>query len=103
MPNKQVHFDIKVWTLADSMVKYVWTFGVYYSKKIEDFETCVVHVNIDSKNKSRKVKGKQGKMVVKELTTTLYVRGHIVIVDNFFTSMLLFMDLVDLGTIARGP
>jgi len=76
MLDKPMRFDIKVWALVDAAVKYVWTFNVYYGKEAEAPQTVEGDVNMNAQSKSRKGKGKQGEIVVKELTSTLHGRGQ---------------------------
>ena len=55
------------------------------------------HCDLEDYGKSGKGVGLQGQNVVKDLTRKLQVRGHILTTNNFFTSVLLFLDLLDPG------
>lgn len=93
MPKKPVKFGLKVWVLADARSKYVWNFEFY----------CRASSKVGEKSKdSGKGVGKQGGDVVKNLVKDLHHKGHLVVVDNFFTSVLLFTSLLDVGIFATG-
>jgi len=110
MPNKPVHFGIKVWATTDALSKYIWNFQVYCGREgnphdegaesdgsgTEDI--CTEDVLV----RSGKGEGLQGRHVVKHLLKDLGGRGHIVTTDNYFTSVPLFLDLLEQGTMATG-
>lgn len=52
--------------------------------------------------KSKKWEAQQGRNVVRRMVGPLYGRGHIVVMDNCFTSIDLFMDLVGKCMLATG-
>jgi hypothetical protein len=52
--------------------------------------------------RSGKGEGLQGRNVVKPLRKGLVERGHIVTIDNFFTLVPLFLDLLDSSIMASG-
>jgi hypothetical protein len=57
---------------------------------------------MDSSQVQGRGKGFTGRNVVKSLMHRLGGRGHIVTTDNFFTSVPLFLDLLENGTMATG-
>lgn len=94
MPAKPCRFGIKVWTLADALVKYVWTFKVYCGKEPEtksSSQYCQEDTGPLFVAKKGKGNGMQGAEVVMDLTQGLHARGHIVTTDSFFTSVPLFL------------
>lgn len=105
MPRKPCRFGIKVWSLDDAVVKYLWNFEVYCGKEGEpidyDFKRQGEPI-ISISSSSGKGMGLQGALVVKNLMQSLHGRGYIVTVDNFFTSVPLFMDLLENGIMATG-
>ena len=105
MPTKPIHFGIKVWALADAVMKYMWTFQVYCGKDLKEGAFGLEsQENIASEFmvKKRKGYGMQGTKVVMSLTKTIHGRGHIITCDNFFTSVPLFLQLLQEGTMATG-
>lgn len=92
MPKKPTKWGIKVWCLTDSTSRYVWTFDVY----------CGANKGVPGIKGSKKGEAKQGANVVHALLEGLENRGHIVVMDNFFSSVPLFMELLGKGTYATG-
>lgn len=71
-------WGIKIWYLADVKYRFVYNFDIYCGRNVDEQvegEISVVHG------------------VVRKLTTGLGNKGHCVVIDNFFTSILLFMEL----------
>lgn len=114
MPPKPIKFSIRASTLADAITKYVWNFEIYCEKDTTTYEedaytssdghliqTGSDHEDVEH-NKPRKGVGLQGRNVVKDLMKDLCGRRHILMTDNFFTSIPLFLDLKKSGTIATG-
>jgi hypothetical protein len=110
MPLKPVRFGIKVWAAADALSKYLWNFEIYCGKggnphdvdnESEEESDSRSSSDVDMEQ-SGKGEGLQGKNVVKSLLQDLGGRGHIVTTDNFFTSVPLFLDLLDSGIMATG-
>ena len=60
------------------------------------------NVILDLLTSSGKGEGLQGRHVVKHLMKDLDGKGHIVTTDNFFTSVPLFLDLLEDGVMATG-
>lgn len=83
-PLKPVKRGFKVWCLNDSRTGYMFDFMVYTGK--ED---------------SGRTHG-LGAKVVKDLSENLKGKGHIIIMDNYFSSVGLFEDLLDddIGAVA---
>jgi hypothetical protein len=110
MPKKPVRFGIKVWAAADAISKYLWNFEVYCGKHgnpcedevTSDEEICTTGVMENGASCSGKGEGFQGRNVVKDLLKGLEGRGHIVTTDNFFTSVPLFLDLLEKGIMGTG-
>jgi hypothetical protein len=110
MPKKPVRFGIKVWAAADALSKYLWNFEVYCGKQGNPYDDIsnsdmevqqVMECNEDNVC-AGKGEGLQGRNIVKSLLRDLQGRGHIVTTDNFFTSVPLFLDLLDSGIMATG-
>ena len=110
MPLKPVRFGIKVWVVANALSKYLWNFEVYCGKHGNPYDGGMV---FDSNNReytafqeeevhAGKSKGLQDQNVIKGLMQDLARRGHIVTIDNFFTLVPLFLDLLDSGIMAIG-
>lgn len=110
MPNKPVRFDLKVWSVVDALSKYVWNFQVYCGKfgnphndySGSDCSDDDDNQGTDFPDSSGKGEGLQGRNVVKDLLADLGGKGHIVTMDNFFTSVPLFLDLQNRGIMAMG-
>lgn len=80
---KPVKHGIKIWCLANSKSRYVWNIQIYLGKSLEKPEKAT--------------KGQMGVEVVLSLTDKLKDCGHVVVVDNFFTSPMLFDSLLKFG------
>jgi hypothetical protein len=110
MPNKHVRFGIQVWAAADALSKHLWNFKIYCGKGGNPHDVdSDTDDDSDSGSSSDpevlhsgKGEGLQGRNVVKTLLKDLVGRGHIVTTDNFFTSVPLFLDLLDSGIMATG-
>jgi hypothetical protein len=111
MPKKPVRFGIKIWVAADALSKYLWDFEVYYGKtgnphddnsSNSDDGTEVECTGDGSTARLGKGEGFTSWNVVKSLMQKLGGRGHIVTTYNFFTSIPLFLDLLENGTMATG-
>ena len=83
MPKKPVRRGLKVWMRADSMNGYVSEFQVYVGKE---------------KSSEKGL----GARVVKDLTRKITHRNFHIYCDNFFTSPILFHDLLNDGIYACG-
>jgi len=110
MPNKPVRFGIKVWAAADALSKYVWNFQIYCGKEGNPHDENADSSGSDEEDfivddlpvSSGKGEGLQGRHVVKHLLKDLGGRGHIVTTNTFFTSVPLFLDLLEQGIMATG-
>ena len=90
MLRKREKWGLKIWCIADSISKFVWRFEVYTSASIlykEEKENEDVN---------------QGQQVVECMVKGLENKGHVVVMDNFFTSMDLFETLLTSGIYATG-
>ena len=92
MPKKSTKWEIKVWCLTDSESRYVWTFKVY----------CETNKRFPGIKYSKNGEVKQGANVVHGLLRGLENKGHIVLMDSFFSSVPLFIDLLEKDTYATG-
>ena len=90
MPKKPQKWGIKIWYLADAMFQYVCDFDIYSGAS---------HYFLDDEN-GKMVEGGQGIEVVDNLVSSLAHRGHLVIMDNFFSSIELFEELEKKGIYA---
>jgi hypothetical protein len=111
MPKKPIRFGIKVWAAADALSKYLWDFEVYCGKTenphddssdISSAESAPECSTSLQQPRSGKDEGLSGRNVVKRFMGKLRGRGHIVTTDNFFTSVPLFLDLLEEGTMVTG-
>ena len=90
MPNKPQKWGFKVWCFADAASKFVWNFSIYCGK---------------SNNKGVVPPMARGEPtlahnVVLKLAEGLENKGHVIVMDNFFSSVGLFMDLKARGIYA---
>ena len=91
IPNKPVKFGLKIWAAMDLDSKYLHNFQVY--------------TGADSKRTLRGAKAgeaKTGYKVVMHLMRDLHGLRHMVVMDNFFTSPRLLVDLFEKGTMETG-
>jgi hypothetical protein len=92
MPKKPEKWGMKIWCLADSVTRFVYNFDVYCGASYESI----------GDPKSKKGEAKQGQRVVESLVGGLDDLGHVVVMDNFFSSVELFRDLERRGIYATG-
>jgi hypothetical protein len=111
MPKKPIRLGIKVWAAADALSKYLWDFEVYCGKTDNPHDEDGTPIPSETEDGGRMDEvalpkgpgeGSTGRNIVKELLKDLGGRGHIVTTDNFFTSVPLFLDLLENGTMATG-
>jgi hypothetical protein len=110
MPCKPIHFGLKVWAATNALSKYLWNFEIYCEKhgNPHDDDNLSESTNEDMSGgefgvlRSGKGEGFQGHNVVMQLLKDLVGKGHIVTIDNFFTSVPLFLDLLENGIMATG-
>lgn len=91
MPNKPTKWGIKVWCVADASRKYVYDFEVYTGASVKNMVS-----------QAGPGEAKTGYEVVLSLMSGLHGRGHMVFMDNFFTSVKLLMTMVEKGTNGTG-
>jgi hypothetical protein len=92
MPNKPEKWGIKVWCLADSITKFMSNFQIYVGKsQTVDEQEQVAH------RESILAHG-----VVVDLLQGHENKAHVVAMDNYFTSVGLFNDLLGRGIYATG-
>jgi hypothetical protein len=84
MPKKPKKWDIKFWVLVDSVSKFIYCFEMYCGKNVE----AEVRVPVP--------RGEAGAAyrVVMKLLEGLEGKGHCVVMDYYFCSILLFKDLL---------
>ena len=110
MPKKPVCFGIKIWAAADAISKYLWNFEVYCGKHgnpcddgmESDLDLEYGGSMAEEDLPSRTRNGLQGRNIVKDSMKDLGGRAHIVTMDNFFTSVPLYLDLLENGIMAMG-
>ena len=92
MPNKPEKWGIKFWMLADLVSKFIYCFEIYCGKNLEA---------------EVRVEGPWGEVsvaygVVMKLLRGLEEKGHCVVMDNYFCSIPLFVDLAKKRIYATG-
>ena len=87
IPKKPTKFGIKVWVNSEANTGYVLTFQIYTGAMAKD-----------ASNSSKSL----GHRVVMDLLQPYLGKGHRLFVDNFYTSIPLFLDLLEHGTYATG-
>ena len=92
MPKKPEKWDVRLWVLANLVSKYVYDFEVYHDKSGELEEVL--------QQPRRTANAAYG--LVMDLLVRLEDCGHCLVLDNFFTLVLLFQDLVGKGIYATG-
>lgn len=83
MPNKLIKWGVKIWCLANSLSRYIWDINVYQGADKKGSTVA----------KLAKDEAQQGMNVVRKLVGPLVGQDHIVIMDDFFTSMDLLENL----------
>lgn len=81
--DKPTKWGMKIWVLADSITGYTWNFDVYLGKR----ENTGFGL---------------GYTVVMNLCKNLFRQGYKLFMDNFYTSIQLFIDLLKEGIVACG-
>ena len=104
MPNKLEKWGLKVWCLPCSTSKYVWNFEVYYGK-----ECLPAEVPLDPNGIPPLLpppascgEAKLAHNLVVQLLQGLWYRGHVVVMDNYFSNICLILDLLERGMYAIG-
>jgi hypothetical protein len=86
MPNKPKKWGVKVWCLANSKSKYVYNFEIYCGKNAIGLEgQAPAHVG----------EGNMARNVVLGLMEGLEGKGHVLVTDNYFSSIGLFTELAN--------
>jgi hypothetical protein len=93
MLNKLQKWGIKVWCLSDSKSKYVYDFDIYCGRNGNGAE---------EPGNVAPVEGSVATNVVLDLVNGLEGRGHVVVTDNYFTSVGLFTELASREIYATG-
>lgn len=91
LPKKPTKWGVKIWCLADASTKYVYTWDVYMGSDLKG----MVHTSSPGKAKA-------SYEVVMKLLDRLHNRGHVILTDNFFTSVKLLVDMAQKGTFETG-
>ena len=96
IPSKPTRYGIKVWQLASSDSKYCFNLEVYVGKMSNG-----VGARATKQPVLPWIPG-TGHGVVSRLTSSLQRRWHIIAIDNFFSSPLLFEDMYKNGFLCIG-
>jgi hypothetical protein len=91
MPNKPQKWGLKVWCIADAISKYVYDFAIYCGKSVE----AVLQPSVRGEPKL-------AHKVVLNLVDGLDGKGHVVVMDNYFSSIGLFIEMAARGIYATG-
>jgi hypothetical protein len=92
MPNKLEKWGFKMCCLADSIMKFVSNFRIYVGKS----------QNVEEEDQRARRDSTLAHGVVVDLLDDHENKGHIVAIDNYFTSVGLFKDLLGRGIYATG-
>jgi hypothetical protein len=92
MPKKPIKWGLKIWVMADATSHIISDFEVYCGKT-----TATLWEGM-----SQRAEHKLAHQVVTDLTTGLDNKGHVITMDNFFTSVGLFRDLERPGIYGTG-
>ena len=104
MPNKLEKWGVKVWCLACSISKYVWNFKANCGK---EYPLIVAAMDQDIEPAppfplTTHGEAKLAHNLVVRLLEGLWHHGHVVVMDNYFSSIRFFLDLLARGTYATG-
>jgi hypothetical protein len=91
MPNKPQKWGLKVWCIVDVVSKYVYDFAVYCGKSTE----AVLQP-------PGRGEPKLAHNVVLNMVDDLDGKGHVVLMDNYFSSIGLFTEMASRGIYATG-
>ena len=92
MPKKPIKWGLKIWIMADATSHIISDFKVYCSKS-----TATLGGDM-----SQRAKQNLAHQVVMDLTASLDNKGHVITMDNFFTSVGLFCGLECCGIYGTG-
>jgi hypothetical protein len=101
MPKKPQKWGIKVWCLADSIFKFVYNF-IFYCGKNGDNEEMAPEAPNALVPLVPRGEPRQAHEVVLKLVDGLEGKNHVVVCDNFFSSIGLFTELASRGIYATG-
>ena len=104
MLNKCQKWGLKVWCLACSYSKYVWAFEIYCGKK-NIIPKPLLDLNVVHNPTPPPMAHGQGRLahnVELKMVKGLSNVGHVVIMDNFFSSIGLFKELLKQKIYATG-
>jgi hypothetical protein len=93
MPKKPEKWGLKFWCLADSGSKYVYRFEVYCGRSSQ---------TIGEERRHARGEANLAKKVVMDLVESIHNMGHVIVMDNFFSSIDHFKALEERGTYATG-
>jgi len=96
MPQKPQKWGLKVWCLADASSKFVYNFEVYCGKD------PILHEGAEVPRPGTCGAPRLAHDVVLRLVAPIEGKGHVITMDNFFSSILLFAELREKGTYATG-
>jgi hypothetical protein len=92
MPQKPQKWGIKVWYMACSVTKFVWNFALYCGKNEDNEEVARV----------ARREARLAHKVVLNFAADVQGKGHVISIDNFFTSVRLFEELASMRIYATG-
>jgi hypothetical protein len=124
MPNKPLKWGLKVWCLACSVSKYVWNF-YFYCGKSQAVNPPLIPIVPDppivmpgeptvdpplatmkpqpvQPPRARRGEAKLAHEVVLNMVSGFEGRGHLLVMDNYFSSIGLFQELLAKGIYATG-
>ena len=90
MPQKPQKWELKVWCLADAKSKYVANFEVY----------CQNDPIVEEEIHRPREKARLAYNIVLRLVSPYEGKRHVITMDNFFSSIPLFKELLEMGTYA---
>jgi hypothetical protein len=93
MPNKPEKCGVKVWCLVESKSKFVYNFEIYCGKNANGPEGQAL---------ARVGEGNMACNVVLGLMEGLEGKGHVLVTDNYFSSIGLFTELANREIYATG-
>jgi hypothetical protein len=94
MPKKPIKWGLKLWCLACAVSKFIYNFDVYCRKSNA---TGVVPEPSGPRAESNLAEG-----VVLKMVDGMENKGHVVVMDNYFTGVCLLKKLLDRGIYATG-
>ena len=92
MPKKPIKWGLKLWCVACATSKFIWNFEVYCDKSGPTYGGLE---NVRGSGDANMVEG-----VVPRMVEGMENKGHVVVMDNYFTSMGLLKKLLERGIYA---